>query len=270
MVDGRKIASSLRGMVVPGSQQVKAEAEAGGPGRGLPLGRLRVARVGMLDVPGDEPGHPAAGRALRLDLQPQLRGPPGRRRAHPPGQPEDGGGGRSRGPLRRHQGVELGADGPIEIIEGRVAVLDRADVDTDQIMPKQFLKRIGAHRLRRVPLLRLVPLRRDRARAAPDPGRRPQLRLGLLARARRLGPQGLTASTRSSRPRSRTSSTSTAPRSGCCRSILDEEHCRAVAGAGRRGSTRRPDRHLRRTASSSSRSTPTSSTGSSTGSTTSA
>ena len=31
---------------------------------------------------------------------------------------------------------------PIEIIEGRVAVLDRADVDTDQIMPKQFLKRI--------------------------------------------------------------------------------------------------------------------------------
>jgi 3-isopropylmalate/(R)-2-methylmalate dehydratase small subunit len=31
---------------------------------------------------------------------------------------------------------------PIEVIEGRVAVLDRSDVDTDQIMPKQFLKRI--------------------------------------------------------------------------------------------------------------------------------
>ena len=30
----------------------------------------------------------------------------------------------------------------IDIIEGRVAVLDRADVDTDQIIPKQFLKRI--------------------------------------------------------------------------------------------------------------------------------
>lgn len=27
-------------------------------------------------------------------------------------------------------------------VEGRVAVLDRADVDTDQIVPKQFLKRI--------------------------------------------------------------------------------------------------------------------------------
>jgi 3-isopropylmalate/(R)-2-methylmalate dehydratase small subunit len=31
---------------------------------------------------------------------------------------------------------------PVSVIEGRVSVLDRADVDTDQIMPKQFLKRI--------------------------------------------------------------------------------------------------------------------------------
>ena len=31
---------------------------------------------------------------------------------------------------------------PVRRITGRVAVLDRADVDTDQIMPKQFLKRI--------------------------------------------------------------------------------------------------------------------------------
>ena len=31
---------------------------------------------------------------------------------------------------------------PIEVIEGKVSVLDRADVDTDEIMPKQFLKRV--------------------------------------------------------------------------------------------------------------------------------
>ena len=31
---------------------------------------------------------------------------------------------------------------PLDVIEGRVAVLDRSDVDTDQIIPKQFLKRI--------------------------------------------------------------------------------------------------------------------------------
>ena len=31
---------------------------------------------------------------------------------------------------------------PIDIIEGKVSVLDRNDVDTDQIIPKQFLKRV--------------------------------------------------------------------------------------------------------------------------------
>jgi 3-isopropylmalate/(R)-2-methylmalate dehydratase small subunit len=31
---------------------------------------------------------------------------------------------------------------PVKVIEGAVSVLDRADVDTDQIMPKQFLKRV--------------------------------------------------------------------------------------------------------------------------------
>ena len=31
---------------------------------------------------------------------------------------------------------------PVRTIEGKIAVLDRADVDTDQIIPKQFLKRI--------------------------------------------------------------------------------------------------------------------------------
>ena len=31
---------------------------------------------------------------------------------------------------------------PVSVISGRVSVLDRADVDTDQIIPKQFLKRV--------------------------------------------------------------------------------------------------------------------------------
>ncbi len=31
---------------------------------------------------------------------------------------------------------------PLDVIQGKVSVLDRADVDTDQIIPKQFLKRI--------------------------------------------------------------------------------------------------------------------------------
>jgi 3-isopropylmalate/(R)-2-methylmalate dehydratase small subunit len=28
---------------------------------------------------------------------------------------------------------------PVDVIEGKVSVLDRADVDTDQIIPMQFL-----------------------------------------------------------------------------------------------------------------------------------
>ena len=31
---------------------------------------------------------------------------------------------------------------PVGVISGKVSVLDRADVDTDQIIPKQFLKRV--------------------------------------------------------------------------------------------------------------------------------
>jgi 3-isopropylmalate/(R)-2-methylmalate dehydratase small subunit len=31
---------------------------------------------------------------------------------------------------------------PVTLVAGKVSVLDRADVDTDQIMPKQFLKRV--------------------------------------------------------------------------------------------------------------------------------
>ena len=31
---------------------------------------------------------------------------------------------------------------PVDVIEGKVSVVERADVDTDQIIPKQFLKRV--------------------------------------------------------------------------------------------------------------------------------
>ncbi|MGE5481529.1 MAG: 3-isopropylmalate dehydratase small subunit, partial [Bacteroidota bacterium] len=31
---------------------------------------------------------------------------------------------------------------PLRVVEGLVAPLDRVNVDTDQIIPKQFLKRI--------------------------------------------------------------------------------------------------------------------------------
>src|SRR4051812_12553125 len=99
----------------------------------------------MLDVPGHEPGHRRARRARRVDVEPQLRGTPGTRRALSPGFAADGGGGSDRGALRGYP--QLGARGgngmkAIETITGRVSVLKRDDIDTDQIIPKQFLKRV--------------------------------------------------------------------------------------------------------------------------------
>ena len=93
IAQGRKVAAHVNAMVVPGSGLVKHQAEAEGPRQDLPRSRLRMARARLLHVPRDEPRQARPRRALRLDLEPQLRRPPGPRRPHAPGQPRDGGGG---------------------------------------------------------------------------------------------------------------------------------------------------------------------------------
>ena len=65
-------------MVVPGSQLVKTQAEREGLDHIFIERWIRVARAGLLDVPGHESRHSLARRTLRLHQQPQLRGPPGR------------------------------------------------------------------------------------------------------------------------------------------------------------------------------------------------
>jgi hypothetical protein len=87
VVRGRQRASNVKlAMVVPGSGLVKEQAEREG------LDRIFKA-----------------GRALRLDLEPQLRRPPGAGRTHPPGVAGDGRRGRDRGPLRRRFSVGVRA-----------------------------------------------------------------------------------------------------------------------------------------------------------------
>src|SRR5207247_641551 len=56
-----------------------------------------------------------------------------------PGEPGAGRRCGRRGARRRDQGLGMRA---VDGIEGKVSVLDRSDVDTDQIIPKQFLKRV--------------------------------------------------------------------------------------------------------------------------------
>ena len=142
IVEGRKVHSSLRG---DGRARLRSRSRRRPRRRAWtrsssPPG-FEWREAGCSMCLGMNPDILSRGRALRLDLQPQLRGPPGRRRAHPPGQPEDGRRRRDRGPLRRHQGVELRWSRS-RSSRASVAVLDRSDVDTDQIIPKQFLKRI--------------------------------------------------------------------------------------------------------------------------------
>ena len=74
VVAGKRVHPRVRAMVVPGSAVVKRAGRGRGPRPRLPAGRLRVAPGRLLDVPRHEPGRARPGRALRLDLEPQLRG----------------------------------------------------------------------------------------------------------------------------------------------------------------------------------------------------
>ena len=102
MVDGRKVARSVSAMVVPGSARVKAEAEAEGIDAVFRAAGFDWRSAGCSMCLGMNPDILQPGRALCLDLEPQLRGTPGKGRTHPPGQPADGGRGRDRGTVRRH------------------------------------------------------------------------------------------------------------------------------------------------------------------------
>ena len=128
-------------MVVPGSAQVKAEAEA--------EGLDEVFRAAGFDWR-------SAGCSMCLGMNPDILSP-GERCASTSNrnfEGRQGKGGRTHlvspkmaaaaaieGRFVDIREWELTME-PVDVIEGKVSVLDRADVDTDQIIPKQFLKRV--------------------------------------------------------------------------------------------------------------------------------
>ncbi|MCO5595381.1 hypothetical protein L7F22_049423 [Adiantum nelumboides] len=112
----------------------------GGPGQGLHRRGRRVALRGLLDVPGHEPRPARARRALRVHLEPQLRGPAGQGRPHPPGVAA----GRRRDRRARHA-EQPGGPGLMEKFDTHTGIgvpLRRSNVDTDQIIPAVYLKRV--------------------------------------------------------------------------------------------------------------------------------
>ena len=240
---------------MPGSQQVRAQAEARGPRRDLQGGRLRLARRRLLDVPRHEPGHrsrpasaaprprTATSRAARAAAAARTSS----RRRWPPRPPS-----RAISSTSATGAEDHGAD---HDDPGRVSVLDRADVDTDQIMPKQFLKRVERTGFGEFLFYDWAKEDGWDLPRQPDPRHRARTSAAARAASTRRGRCRTTASRRSSRRASPTSSTRTARRSACCRSCSPRRTCKAVARPARPRSTSTRTRSVRRAGATRSRST---------------
>ena len=111
VAEGRQVKDGVRTLVVPGLVRGEAPGRGRGPRPGVHRRRLRLARAGLLDVPGHEPRQARARRAGGVHQQPQLRGPPGPRRAHPPRLPRRRRRHRHRRPLRHSRTDLERADG---------------------------------------------------------------------------------------------------------------------------------------------------------------
>ncbi len=72
VMKGRNVAAGVRALVVPGSEQVRNQAEAEGLDKVFSRSRRRVARVRVQHVPGDEPRQTHSRPTLRQHEQPQL------------------------------------------------------------------------------------------------------------------------------------------------------------------------------------------------------
>ncbi len=99
LVRGYHVSTSVKAMVVPGSQSVKAQAEQEGLDLVFKSGGLRLARAWLQHVPGHESRHSRARRTLCFDKQSKLRRPAGTRQPHASGLARDGGRGCHHRPL---------------------------------------------------------------------------------------------------------------------------------------------------------------------------
>src|SRR5215510_13130787 len=97
-----------------------------------------MARSRLLDVQRFERRTGRSRRALRLDHQPQLRGPPGPRRAHSHHEPRNGRRGRGPGPPCR---CEEPVMQPFTVLTAVAAPLPIAKIDTGMILPGRYMRR---------------------------------------------------------------------------------------------------------------------------------
>ena len=143
---GRKVADRVTMLVVPGSARIRQQAEAEGLDRVFIEAGAQWRGAGCSMCLGMNPGPGRPRPAQRVHLQPQLRGPAGQGRAHPSGVP--GGRRRHRGHRRHHRAGRPLSRAERDTVDaftshtGTALPLRRSNVDTDQIIPAEYLKRI--------------------------------------------------------------------------------------------------------------------------------
>ena len=233
VVAGKHVAKSLKqALVVPGSRVVKAAAEKEGLDKIFRDAGFEWRDAGCSMCIAHERRRAAERRALRQHFESQLRRAPGQGQPDAPGKPGHGRGGGDRRPLRGHPQVEQRERSritmqPFNKHTGLVAPMDRVNVDTDQMVPKQFLKLCTREGFGRVLVLRLAlsagrktesgicfELSALQGRERSDRARR--ISAADRAASMRRGRSSTTASARFWRRATRTFSTTTASRTAFC------------------------------------------------------
>ena len=141
---GRQVADGVRMLVVPGSMRVRFQAEDEGLDKVFTAAGAEWRSAGCSMCLGMNPDQLAPGERSRVDVEPQLRGPPGQGWPHPPRLAA--GGRRHRRPRHPVQpggpGLKEGTMEKFTTHTGIGVPLRRSNVDTDQIIPAVYLKRV--------------------------------------------------------------------------------------------------------------------------------
>jgi 3-isopropylmalate/(R)-2-methylmalate dehydratase large subunit len=143
VVEGRRVARRVDAMVVPGSVQVKAQAEAEGLDEVFRAAGFDWRAAGCSMCLGMNPDIAAPGERVASTSNRNFEGRQGKGARTHLVSPEMAAAAAIEGASSTSaSGARRPAVEPIETITSRVSVLARDDVDTDQIIPKQFLKRV--------------------------------------------------------------------------------------------------------------------------------
>ncbi len=166
LVRGRKVARGIRALVVPGSTAVRRAAEDEGLDEIFRDAGFEWREAGCSMCLAINDDVVRAGCALRLDVQPEFRRPPGTGRAHASGQSVDRRCGRDRRARGRSSQARLG-DGmePLLRLSSVVAPLLRDNIDTDAIIPAAYMRSLSTD-----PGSGLFARWRYRPDGSPEPG----------------------------------------------------------------------------------------------------